>query len=192
MDREAREHDTARKRFDLYQILIHTMLVALAGTVVGLTHENRALREPSTAEYDQLEQGDAFAAFPALDLESRSRFIDFKRSERETLVFVFTTVCPACRENQANWRMLYEEAEEHYDIVGISLNDLEATTEYREANDLPFPVVVPDDIRGFATTHKISQVPLTLRVDRDSRVHSARLGVLDEDSLAIFREAASS
>lgn len=91
-----------RKRFNSYQILIHVSLVALAATVVGLTYENRSLREPPALERSQLENGETFAAFPAIDLESRSQLVDFAEDERESLIFIFTTVCPACRENQAN------------------------------------------------------------------------------------------
>lgn len=135
-------------------------------------------------EQPQLEKGEMFAAFPAFDLESRPRLVNLVEDEQESLVFVFTTVCPACQENQTNWRKLYEQAQGRYEVIGISLNDIEATVKYREANDLPFPVVVPEDIRGFSSAYKIDRVPLTLQIDRDGRVRGSWLGVLDKDTLS--------
>lgn len=184
MDQDAPERRKARRRLSGYQVLIHVMLVTLATTVVALTHQNQELRRSAPPEQARLEEGDTLTAFPAFDLEGREQRVDFAGSERESLVFVFTTVCPACRETQASWRTLYERSRERYDIVAISLNDIEATAEYRRANDLPFPVVIPDDIRGFAIAHEIDRVPLTALVDRKGKVRSSWLGVLDEDSLA--------
>ena len=184
MDGDLPERSTSRKYLNVYQILIHVMLVALAVTVVGLTQKNRDLRKPPAPEEAQLQQGAPLTAFSAFDLDGNSRLINFAQSDRDSLLFVFTTVCPACRENQPNWRMLYEQVKGRYEIVGISLNDIEATLEYQEVHDLPFPVVVPEDIRGFTTAHKIDRVPLTLQADHEGKVHSSWLGILNEDSLA--------
>jgi len=173
-----------RKRFNGYLILIHVLLVALAATVLGLAQKNRDLQEPPASEQFQLREGETVAPFSAFDLEGHSSRIDFAQAERESLVFVFTTVCSACRANQANWHALYEQTKDHYEIVGISLNDVEATVRYREANALPFSVVVPEDIRAFTTAHKIDRVPLTLHLDRDGKVRSSWLGILTEDSMA--------
>ena len=184
MDRDVQERHVARKRVSAYQVLIHITLVALAATVVGLTQRNQELREPPPAEGDQLDEGSSIQAFSALSLEGSSQWVDFAQGDKETLVFVFTTVCPACQENQGNWRQLYEESKGQYDILGISLNDLEQSVEYRETNDLPYSVVIPEDVQAFTSDHQIYQVPLTIRLDREGKVRGSWLGILDKVSLA--------
>lgn len=172
-------------RFNAYTVSLHLLLVALALTVLGLAGENRDLQSPaSIPSPPQLEAGATITPFSARDLDGQAELLSFTQSERERLLFVFTTVCSVCLENQPIWSSLYARARGEYDIVGISLNELEASLRYREANDLPFPVVVPDDIREFATENKISRVPLTVHIGRDGKVLGSWLGILSEDSLA--------
>ncbi|MCH9648873.1 MAG: peroxiredoxin family protein [Deltaproteobacteria bacterium] len=184
MEQKVRKLNTARKPFHSYQILIHGLLIALAVTVFGLVRENRELRKPSILENASIEEGEVFPAFPAFDLKGESRLVDLTESKRGSLVFVLNTLCPACRENQASWRTLYEQEKDRYEILGISLDDIDSTAKYRQANDLPFSLVVPKDIPDFTTTHKIDRIPLTLQIDHNGEVHSSWLGVLTDDSLA--------
>lgn len=170
-----------------YQIFMHVLLVALAATVLALVAENRTLRHdlpaPSTAAPTAgLSAGDSMVAVSGQDLEGRAGEMTFTSGDREHLLFVFTTVCPACRENQSRWRELYERVGERVQITGISLNEVTATSEYKQAHDLPYPIFVAEDARSFATANKIDRVPFTVLLGKNGRVQETWLGALSDET----------
>ena len=163
------------QRFDLYQVLLHTLLIGLAAMVVFLVRENRELRGLDAPPPPQVAEGDRLEAVPVRDLAGGEETLRFAGAEKERLLFIFTTTCPVCVTNQDAWRTVYERANNRFDIVGVSLSPAEETLTYRNDKELPFRVVVPEDIRGFAMEHA-SQVPLTVRVGRDGVVRGTWLG----------------
>ncbi len=92
---------------------------------------------------------------------------------------MFTTSCPACKENQAAWRSIYDRIDPKVEVVGISLDSIEATRLYREEYNLPFEVVVAKDPSAFTTDYKVPTVPTTLHISREGRVRGVWRGVLD-------------
>ncbi len=174
-------------RSDAYQIAIHLLLVVMALTVLGLVHKNRELQGRVAApSQPPLVRGDTIAPVLVHNLDGRSELLDFSGTGREYMLFVFTTVCPACKENQSRWRSLYERFKGDYEIIGISLNEVSVSARYRESHALPFRVVVPEDIHGFARENKIYQVPFTAHVGSGGVVRSVWLGVLRDDYLDQF------
>lgn len=172
---------------DRYQLSLHVLLVALGAMVVALVAQNRALRQPSPAPPDSsptagLLPGDSMVGASGQDLGGRAREMSFSSLEREQLLFVFTTVCPACRENQSRWRELYEAVGDRVEITGISLNEVADTVQYKEALDLPYPIFVPEDVRSFAMANKIDRVPFTVWLGKNGRVRETWLGALPEDT----------
>lgn len=169
----------------LYQISIHVLLLGLAIMVVALAHQNRTLRALATSpEATRLAVGEEIPPIAVRDLEGNADLLRFAGSDRESLVLVFTTTCGACQQNQGNWRSLYEALREHYDVVGLSLDDVGETASYKEINQLPFRTFVAEDARRFVLDNKVFEVPYTIHLDRDGRIRRSWLGVLSDDSLA--------
>lgn len=172
----------------LHRLLLHGLLIGLAAAVVLLAMENRSLRERLPAPPPtHLEVGTRLPAMPVLDLDGSPRSLD-PAGERESLFFLFTTTCPACLAHQATWREVYERVGDRYEIIGVSLSALDATREYRERHELPFPVVVADDPRELAVTYQSFEVPMTVHVDRGGEVRQAWLGRLPDEALGRLRK----
>lgn len=172
------------KRLDTYTVTIHCMLVGLAALVAVLVSENRALRALVAPPPPELTVGEAVPEVAVRGLEGGEELLSFAPAERESLLLVFTTTCSACRANQDAWRSLYEDTHDRLRVVGVSLDDPDATRAYREEHALPFPVVVPADPQAFARDYAVTRVPFTVHLGRDGRVKGAWFGGLYRDALA--------
>ncbi|MEM7357435.1 MAG: TlpA disulfide reductase family protein, partial [Acidobacteriota bacterium] len=171
-----------QRRFDLYSAFLHCALVALAVLTARLAYENHQLKQPP--EVAQLEIGASVEAVPVQTLAGSEQTLGWASQDaKERLLLVFTTTCPACKENQTTWRALYEQVGGSVEVVGISLDQLEATRAYRQVQDLPFPVVIPRDPEAFTQGYEISAVPLTLHIGGDGRVKGSWLGALTAEQL---------
>lgn len=174
---------SSAKRFDGYSIFLHMALVGLAVLSLFLINQNRKLQQPPPPRASQLEPGTELPPLAVVDLENKGDTLQWAGTDRESLLLVFTTTCPACQENQKAWRSLYGQLEERVDIVGISLSDPDSTKAYLKTHELPFPVVMPADSKTFTSAFEISAVPTTIRIGRDGRAQESWLGLLTEQSI---------
>lgn len=168
------------KRIPAYSLFLHLVLVALAVQVVYLVQQNRRLLDRGRPA--QIATGETLEAIPARQLDGRETVLEFASSPKETLLLVFTTTCPICEDNQSAWRQLYERFEDHYNVIGLSIGDLEPTRTYAANHALPFPVYIPQDPSGFPKRYKIPAVPQTLHLDRDGNVKHQWAGPLPQES----------
>ena len=179
------------KKINWYMVILHIFLVVLAIQVLYLAKQNRdmqALLTPSPIP--TLEVGEEVAAQPVQDVSGGQQTLSFAGSDKETLLFVFNTTCPACKQNQTNWKELYEAVQDRYNVVGVSLHPQPETQAYIEENQLPFPVVLPESIEAFAGAFKIQAIPQTIHVDRDGKVREVKVGALNKDAMAQLSETA--
>ncbi len=167
-----------------YAIFLHFSLVALAATSLYGVHQNQQLRQQLNPEIDQLEAGQRVEAVAVENLDGDPRLLTWEDNDRDRILLVFTTSCPACKQNQTAWQSLYRELGNDVDIVGISLDSPEATRAYREDLDLPFEVVMAVDREAFASAYEISVVPLTFHIAGDGLVKAVWTGVLSDAQLA--------
>ena len=172
-----------KKNFPLYSVVLHTFLLLTTSTVAWLTLENRDLKLAMQPK-QQLVAGTEVGAFPVQNLEGASETLSYDATSQDTLLLVFTSTCPACNENQPNWRTLYEQAKDQYRIIGIGLEDAETLATYRQDKGLPFPVVLPEDYPAFAQDYKLAGVPTTIQVNSKGEVVEAWTGILSPETLA--------
>ena len=163
-----------------YSTFLHLTLAALTVVSFLLMNENRALRGAIGPREITPEVGELLQPIAGRGLDGQSVEIVFEHSEREKMLLVFTTTCPACKQNLGNWQVLWERYRENYDIVGISIDSIEATRSYVEANDLPFDIVVPEEPAEFSLQYRIAGVPETIHASIDGRVEKVWLGILPE------------
>ena len=168
----------------LYAIFLHAALVSLAATSLYGAHQNQQLRQQLYPELVQLEVGERAKPVVIENLDGDSRLLAWDDADQDRLLLVFTTSCPACKQNQAVWKSLYRELSDDVEIVGISLDSPEVTRTYREAHDLPFEVVVAADREAFASAYEISVVPFTFHIAGDGRVQGVWRGMLSDAQLA--------
>ncbi len=168
------------KRWSGYSVFLHLALVVLAVQVVYLMRQNQALMQ--RGEPPRLAAGEVFQPMEVQSLDGQPSVLEFAATPEETVLFVFTTTCPVCQENQDVWKDLYTRFDAHYDIVGISVDETVATQNYVADNGLPFPVFIPTQPGTFPSTYKISSVPQTIVVDRDGEVKHMWTGTLPRSS----------
>ncbi len=180
------------KKINWYMVILHIFLVVLAIQVLYLAKQNRDLQALLTpSPMPALEIGEEVAEVPVQEVSGDQQTLSFAGSDMETLLFVFNTTCPACKQNQANWKELYTAVQGRYNVVGVSLHPQEETQAYIEEHQLPFRVVLPESIEAFAGAFKIQAIPQTIHVDREGKVREVKVGALNEDSLASLSEATS-
>lgn len=168
-------------RTKLYPIFLHVALIALAATTLAVVHENRRLVELSAPAEPLLEVGSSVEAIAVYGLDGLPRNLAWDATGANRLLLVFTTSCPACKQNQEAWRALHLDIGADVEVVGISLSSAEATLAYRDDHDLPFDVVVAADREAFAAAYEIQVVPFTVLLGRDGRVDGVWQGVLSTD-----------
>jgi len=173
-----------KKRFDLYSISIHVALVGLCAVTLFLSQENKRLKGLLAPPPNGPEVGQSLQPLRWQPLEGEEATLEFASAERESLLLIFTTDCPACSENQEAWRTVHEQLGDRVDVVGISLSELETTRGYRDARALPFPVGVPVQPEEFANSLAITGVPMTIRVGPDGRVRGSWSGTLSEQQVS--------
>jgi peroxiredoxin len=175
----------AQPKPSLYVVLLHLSLLALGGLVLVLAHENRQLKQPPGAAVETaLAVGRAVAPLQLRHLDGFEETLAPRAAGKDRLLLVFTTTCAACQANQPNWRALQERAGGSVDVVGVSLDDLEATRTYQRAHRLSFPVTVPVDPQQLTDALAVTAVPLTVRLGADGRVQGSWVGGLSEAQLA--------
>lgn len=166
------------RRVGWYSIALHIALVVLAVQVVIMS---RPKAPPPPIE--AVAEGDTLEPMAVRALDGSERTLQ-PSGGRDTLLLVFTTTCPACRENAPTWAELAARVGDDYEIVGLSLDDPEATRAYAAEQGFRFPIVVPRKVEGFARRHGIPAVPHTLWIGDDGAVRASWVGQLDAEQVA--------
>ncbi len=181
----------------LYTVFLHSSLVAMIAISMSLVWQIRFLRaQLAPGEMDQIEAGEMVDAIDVTHLSGESAVLSWHDAQRDRLLLIFTTTCPACKENQPTWQEIHGELGEHLDIVGVSLDPLEATRAYEQAYALPYDVVTVADRQRFVTDLNIPAIPFTLHVASNGSVLGAWRGILTPEQqrqlTATARSVASS
>ncbi len=175
----------SNKRFSWYATGLHVALVALCLLTVLLARENRSLKDDlhsvSMLAAGGPEVDDLVPAVPVTDLDGLDSELAYDDSARDSVVLVFTTTCPACRQNLGHWRDLHQRFGDRYRFVAVGLDSPKATRTWVEENDVPFQVVLPADRSSFRLEYGITSVPQTLVVSTDGRVKLTQPGVLPRE-----------
>jgi peroxiredoxin len=99
------------------------------------------------------------------------------------VLFVFSTTCQYCKASLPAWKQIAAQlaAIEQVEVVGVSIDSVEATRRYVEEHGLSFPVVSFVE-RRLRALYRSNIVPQTLVIDADGRVQYARIGAVTETS----------
>lgn len=167
----------------VYGVVLHLALVALCGVTLLLVQQNRELRNVLTPNPPPIKTGYTAAATEVAGLDGTVRTLSWPAAERDHLLLVFTTTCPACQDNQGPWQALHERLGEDLDVLGVSLDPVDATVAYREEQRLPFQTVAATNREAFVEAFDISAVPFTVHIGSDGKVHGAWRGVLSSKQI---------
>lgn len=182
-----------KKKIDYYSVFLHLMVVGLMIIVVILTMQNRELKKGGgKSDPDLLKIGDTVPAFSVISLDGIKQDIHYAHRSKKTLLLIFNTTCPACKENAINWIELWK----HYDttkafVYPVSFHKKERTAEYKKSFLLPFDIYLPKD-STLLKNYKPNAIPLTLLIGAGGIVEKTWAGILtptqmDELNAAIGR-----
>lgn len=99
------------------------------------------------------------------------------------VLFVFSTRCSYCKASLPAWKRIAQEfsGNSQVEVVGISVDSVQATREYGQANGLEFPLVSLTASR-LRALYRTVVFPQCILLDADGKVVYARLGAVTETS----------
>jgi thiol-disulfide isomerase/thioredoxin len=175
------------RRFRLVPSLLASAVLAACGLVVVLARQQITLRREYAALQRlarDLHSGSVVPVFHATSLGNDALTIgETPDSLGRQLLFVFTTTCPYCKATLPVWAKLADSVRRlspwQVQVVGISLDSLEKTRAYVEAQGIKYPVVrFPN--RRYTRLYRANRVPETVVLDYEGNVIFARMGALTE------------
>lgn len=184
-----------RRGVDAYGVFLVVACVALAGLVVALTIQNRSLKQQLAhaggPPPPQFEAGDTVAPIPVVADTGETKTIAFGEGESNTLLLVFSSTCPACKEAVPVWReLLATPPPSGIRVVGVQTDRLDknpaAASEL--AASFPFPVFGYKRAAGDPLA-KVPFIPAAIVVDAKGIVVNAWFGVPGDDALAGLKAA---
>ena len=184
--------DTRSKRTLLTRLggIIAVGLLVLLVILLGL--QNRELKSRIAALSQQrvpetLSPGDHVVSAEFRALEGGKELVQFDRPPSRHTLFVFSTTCPHCLKTLAHWKSLAErKGASNWRILGVSVDNQEATIKYIVENSLNFEVVCADT--SFTNPNKIFGVPQTITIDEHGMVKNIYAGELTESQVEGIRE----
>jgi len=97
------------------------------------------------------------------------------------LLFVFSTTCEFCKASLPAWKRIAGElaVNAQVEVVGISVDSVQATRDYVEEHGIEYPVVSFMD-RRLRALYRAGITPQTLIIDAEGKVGYARVGAVTE------------
>jgi thiol-disulfide isomerase/thioredoxin len=162
--------------------------VALAILTLLLAWQNRGLKAQLSAALEappagSLKAGDTLEAFDVVDASGNRHRVAFD-SGGETLIFVFSSTCGACRETIPTWnRLLADGWPGSIHIVGIQTDFQHGGAAAPPIPDLRFPVFGAAESNAGLMT-KFPAIPAAALVDGKGAVKSVWFGVPTDAQVA--------
>ena len=171
------------RRTDPFTTFLMVACVVLAGLVVALTLQNRSLKEriahAAGPAPDQFKAGDVVAPFDVVDDGGAKKTIRFGDGERQPVLFVFSSQCPACKQTLPVWKDLFKSpVGAGVRVVGIQTDRLDANPAQPGEVTAAFPFPVYGYKRPEKDPlQKVPFIPAAIIVDTNGVVTSAWFGV---------------
>ncbi len=182
---------------DRFGIFLVAASLALAALVVALSVQNRRLKSELAAceaghggvPADALSEGDVLPPIPVVGPDGEETTIAFDADR--TVLLVFSSTCPACRETWPHWNRIAAEAAEGARLFAIRTDA--PRPEVPEAG--PAAHAVPIFVYRRGDDHPLKgvyAVPCAVVVSRGGKAESVVFGVPDARALETLRRAVAS
>ncbi|GEM_PF-2278625 len=169
------------RKVTLYQLILHCILIVLTFEVVFLIGEIRTLKKGGEDFHNRiLKQGDSIQVVDLVTLSGLSKKFPDTSRHALSLVFIFHTKCPYCRDNIEKWNYLNERLKgDSIDIVAVSIHKKETTAQYVQQYGLKAVCYNPLD-SAFLRIFKPHAVPQTIIISKDFKILRNYSGILSE------------
>lgn len=166
-------------KVNIYSAFLHVCLVVLAVLVLYLAKENQKLRERANTPSVPFKKGDFVKKLSMHTFAGTDSTIDFSQISKKTILFVFSTNCPHCKEVSPYIEKLYEEFKDNYQFVGVAVEESQEIQKFVAEKKLHLPVFrsASKDLRA---SIPVSFVPITILLDK-GRVEEYWTGNFAED-----------
>ena len=163
-------------------LLCLVLMAALFSVDVLLLQFNRRLQtrmDRQSAE-QRPRAGMTVPELRGLDLDGKSFSIGYHQDSRKTLLFVFSTDCPMCTKNWAQWQRLRKSVDDQkYRIVYANVSsaiDREYVAKYQLTGATLLAHVDP----AVSLNYMMGLVPSLYLVNPDARVEKVWFGMLED------------
>ena len=174
---------------DLYQVMLHLIVLALAVTVFVLAKQNRELKSiGDQVKQVDIKSGDPFSLGELVPVNTPNA-VDTSINQ---LLFLFTTKCPFCKRNVSSWEELKVAAlGKQVVVAGICLDAPDEASRYTKEQQITYRVYVPKDFSRFREVNHIYSVPTTILRSRSGYAEHVWIGMLQPDKMKEIAEAIS-
>ncbi len=166
----------------LWSIILIVLVVIMGVEILLLVQENRKLRQVlahSRGPLRVLSPAEKVPALVGVGLQGEELNLTYP-SPAQTVLFFFSSDCPACEENLDFWKKLYQNhSSGRLRIFGATNSDRAETEEFVEKFQLAFPVIVVSDL-SLLDKYKVEAVPQTMLIDTSGTVQKVWPGTLSE------------
>jgi hypothetical protein len=179
----------APRRDSLTNVLL-VGCVALAVCVIALAWQNLSLKKRLSApmhgeERETLAQGEVVAPFDVVTTAGEKVRVAFDEGQERTILLVFSSTCPACKQNMPLWNeILGGEHSASVRVLGVQTDLAPGGTPH--VGGPPCPIYALGE-HGAPPFDRLPYVPATVVLDHEGRVETAWFGVLDETQQSELR-----
>lgn len=111
------------------------------------------------------------------DLQGQTQ--EFPKTNQNTLIFVFSTNCPACQKNAENWNKIYSKVDKSkFYTLGLSISPKESTRSFASSKNFGFPVISLEGNDQYKEVLKLHRYPQTILVNNSGMVEKIWIGLL--------------
>lgn len=185
-------NDTAKRRTDPFTFFLVVACLVLAALVVALTMQNRTLKDqmahmgaggPAPAQF---KAGDTVDPLNLVADDGSTKTIKFGEGETKTILLVFSSHCPACKQTLPVWNEIMKKPpKDGVRIVGIQTDRLDANPSQPALMEAAFPFPVYGYKRpAHDPLEKVPFIPAAIVVDAKGVVQDALFGVPTSDTRA--------
>ena len=179
-------------RTDPFTVFLVAACLVLAAIVVALTMQNRSLKDqlahmgPAGPAPAQFKAGDTVAPLEVVADDGSKKEIRFGEGEARTVLLVFSSHCPACKETLPVWSdMMKIQPGEGVRVVGIQTDRLDANPSQPGLVTAAFPFPIYGYKRPeHDPLEKVPFIPAAIVVDAKGVVLDALFGVPSTDDQA--------
>lgn len=185
------------RRTDPFMLFLVIACLALAALVVALTIQNRSLKAQIAegghggAAPPQFKAGDVVTPFDVVEDSGAAHSIKFGEGETRTVLLVFSSHCPACKQTVPVWNdILTKPAGAGVRVIGIQTDRLDGTPPQPGvvAASYGFPVFGykrpnPDPLA------KVPFIPAAIVIDPKGTVTDAWFGIPEQKTTDALKRA---
>ncbi len=170
-----------------FKLIVTLFVLGILVQNILLIRQTRQLRTRlELAVNKEFKPGDVLPDFAGINFNKQYVNIGFNESGKKFLLITFSTGCPACHANLANWLALSAKLDRNqWQVVWLSRDPFDMTREYCSEQNISDQVLSEFPLRTYNLLG-LRGVPQTVVTDSDGKVEKVWVGQLDDKGWLMF------